>query len=350
MLKYIFELKLSNAWIIIMGTIVLLLILIFTAGDIITQERPPIIDMHLHAHPASINGPPPTAICAPPMEMPYYDQTKNWIENFTEWVKNPDCTNPVLGAATDKEVMDQTLAMLEKHNIYAVTSGPFIDDFIKHGGKRIIPGLGFSFSGNFNPDKVNELLSSGKFKVFGEIGIQYNGISPSDSLFEQYAEIAEELDIPIGIHVGPGPPGAPYLPGLDKYRAALHSALVVEELLIRHPALRIYLMHAGYPMIDDLIAVLWAYPQVYVDVGVICYAIPRAAFQSYLKRIVESGFGKRIMFGSDQMNWPGVIEVGIEAIETAEFLTDEQKRDIFYNNAARFLRLSREEIEKHHSN
>ena len=107
-------------------------------------------------------------------------------------------------------------------------------------------------------------------------------------------------------------------------------------------------MHAGWPMIDDLLAVLWTYPQVYVDVGVICYVIPRSAFHSYLKQIVEAGFGKRVMFGSDQMNWPGTIKVGIEAIETAEFLSEKQKRDILYNNAARFLRLSEEEIAKHY--
>jgi uncharacterized protein len=39
------------------------------------------------------------------------------------------------------------------------------------------------------------------------------------------------------------------------------------------------------------------------------------------------------------MIWPGTIDVAIEAIETAPFLTAEQKRDIFYNNAVRFLRL-----------
>jgi predicted TIM-barrel fold metal-dependent hydrolase len=109
-------------------------------------------------------------------------------------------------------------------------------------------------------------------------------------------------------------------------------------------------MHAGYPMIDDLLAVLWTHPQVYVDVGVICYAIPRKAFHNYLKQIVEAGFGKRIMFGSDQMNWPETIVVGIEAINTADFLTNEQKRDILYNNAARFLRFSDEQIAKHHGN
>lgn len=55
------------------------------------------------------------------------------------------------------------------------------------------------------------------------------------------------------------------------------------------------------------------------------------------------------MFGSDQMNWPGIIEPAIAIIEEAPFLNGEQKRDIFYNNAARFLRLSEKEIAKHHS-
>jgi predicted TIM-barrel fold metal-dependent hydrolase len=46
------------------------------------------------------------------------------------------------------------------------------------------------------------------------------------------------------------------------------------------------------------------------------------------------------MFGSDQIIWPETMRVAIEAIESATFLTAEQKRDIFYNNAARFLRLT----------
>jgi predicted TIM-barrel fold metal-dependent hydrolase len=45
------------------------------------------------------------------------------------------------------------------------------------------------------------------------------------------------------------------------------------------------------------------------------------------------------MFGSDQMVFPDKIGEAVEAIEQAGFLTAEQKRDIFYNNAARFLRL-----------
>ena len=54
--------------------------------------------------------------------------------------------------------------------------------------------------------------------------------------------------------------------------------------------------------------------------------------------MVEAGFAKRIMYGSDQMVWPGSIDVAIESIRSADFLSAEQKRDILYNNAARFLR------------
>ena len=74
---------------------------------------------------------------------------------------------------------------------------------------------------------------------------------------------------------------------------------------------------------------------------------PRAVFYEHLRKFVDAGFGKRIMFGSDQGEWPGVIGPAIDIIDEAPFLTKEQKADIFYNNAARFLRLSDEEIEAH---
>jgi len=37
--------------------------------------------------------------------------------------------------------------------------------------------------------------------------------------------------------------------------------------------------------------------------------------------------------------WPQVIGIGVEAIESADFLTEEQKCNILLNNAARFPRL-----------
>jgi hypothetical protein len=40
------------------------------------------------------------------------------------------------------------------------------------------------------------------------------------------------------------------------------------------------------------------------------------------------------------MIWPEGIGMAIAGIESASFLTEEQKRDIFYYNAVRFFRLN----------
>jgi hypothetical protein len=333
-----------------MRTLGVLLLLIWYGNLAADQMPAPIIDMHLHASSAGANGPPPVAICAPFPEMPVQDPAKSWIETFTAWLKNPPCKNPIWGPETNEGVMKETLEILERRNIYAVTSGRLLETWKKAGGERIIPALwfGFMLQTTPSPAEVRKLFKEGKYRVFSEVAIQYDGISPSDPMFEPYLEVAEELDIPIGIHIGTGPPGAPYIPDMKNYRARLHSPLVLEEALLRHPKLRLFIMHGGWPMLDDLLAVLWAHPQVHLDVGVISFALPRKEFHRYLQRIVEAGFEKRVMFGSDQMNWPKTIDVAIEAINTADFLSQEQKRNILYNNAARFLRLSKEEIAKHH--
>jgi predicted TIM-barrel fold metal-dependent hydrolase len=45
------------------------------------------------------------------------------------------------------------------------------------------------------------------------------------------------------------------------------------------------------------------------------------------------------MFGSDEMVWPDALSAAIDTIQNAPSLTAKQKRDILFNNAARFLRL-----------
>ena len=48
------------------------------------------------------------------------------------------------------------------------------------------------------------------------------------------------------------------------------------------------------------------------------------------------------------MVWPGLIDAAVKSIDEASFLTATRKRDIFYNNAVRFLRLTEAEIARHH--
>jgi len=236
--------------------------------------------------------------------------------------------------------MRQTLAIMERYNVVGVASGPIevVRRWHAAAPGRIIPAL--TSGGEAPLDSIRVWAFDSTIQVLGELMFQYRGLAPSDSVPEAYYALAERLDLPVGVHVGLGPPGAAYL-ATPRYRASLSNPLLLEETLIRHPKLRLYVMHAGWPMLDEMIALLYAHPQVYVDLGVISWILPRKEFHRYLRRLVEAGFGQRVMFGSDQMLWPQGLRIAIEAVETADFLTPAQKRDIFFNNAVRFLRLPR---------
>ncbi|MDX1396445.1 MAG: amidohydrolase family protein, partial [Gemmatimonadota bacterium] len=197
-----------------------------------------------------------------------------------------------------------------------------------------------------SPDSVRSLVGDGALEVLAEVTNQYAGLPPDAPEMRPYWALAEELDIPVGIHMGPGPPGATYL-AYPEYRASLGNPLLLEDVLARHPRLRVYVMHAGFPFLDDLKALLYAHPQVHVEIGVLSFTRPRADLYRFLEALVDAGFESRIMFGSDQMNWPEAIVRAIEAVEGAPFLTEAQKRAILYDNAARFLRLGPEERERH---
>jgi predicted TIM-barrel fold metal-dependent hydrolase len=47
--------------------------------------------------------------------------------------------------------------------------------------------------------------------------------------------------------------------------------------------------------------------------------LPREEFHRYLRPVVEAGFAKRIMFGSDEMIWPDAIKLAIDI--SADFLS-----------------------------
>jgi len=314
------------------------------------QERLPIIDVHMHALPADHQGPPPVAMCTP-VPAPVWDPAVPYGEVFMGMLKNPPCRNPVWSPETDAELRTLTIEVMNRRNVFGVLSGTpeMVSRWRETAPGRFFPGLGFQLQPNPpSPEALEKMHLDGKLEVFAEITNQYLGIAPDDERMEPYWALAEKLDIPVGIHLGNGPPGVIYL-GAAGYRARLHSALTMEEVLVRHPRLRVYLMHAGYPMIDDLLTVMYAHPQVYVGIGVIVYTQPRPAFYRFLERLVEAGYGQRVMFGSDHMVWPGTIERSIDVIEEAPFLSDKQKRDILYNNAVRFLRLSDDEVARHHA-
>lgn len=329
-------------------------ILLFSLAAATThaQSRLPVLDMHMHAQAADAQGPPPLAMCTPLGDpLPAWDPIRPYGQVFMAMFKKPACSDPIWSPETDDEVRTRTIQVMERNNVYGLLSGEpeRVASWMRAAPGRFLPATypGTGADAAEAVKRLRALHEDGRLAAIAEIGAQYGGVAPDDERLEPYWALAEELDIPAGIHIGPGPPGVIYL-GSAGYRARLSSALALEDVLVRHPKLRVIVMHAGYPMLDDTLALLYAHPQVYVEIGVIVYILPRAGFYSFLQALVEGGFGNRVMFGSDQMVWPETIERSIDVIEQAPFLSPQQKRAILYDNAARFLRLTDEEIAKHH--
>lgn len=312
---------------------------------------PPIIDMHMHAWSLQEFGgdPPPGCMGARGVDMHGVDPGKPF-----DFSAQATCKVMVPAPKTDQALLDDTLAQMRRFNIVAAAiSGEraVVAKWIAADPGRFIAAENF-FDGSGLPSagrlgQLEKQFKSGETRIFAEVTPQYRGLPPDHSSLKPFYAMAEKLDVPVGIHMGYGAPGGPYWI-YPKYRASLGNPLLLEDLLTRHPKLRLYVMHAGMPLTDEMIAVLYSHPQVYVDISADNVAVPRAEFWVHLKRLVDAGYAKRIMFGSDQMVWPQAIEVAVDSITTAPFLNEEQKRDILYNNAARFLRLSKEQIDRHH--
>ncbi|WP_176943473.1 amidohydrolase family protein [Sphingomonas sp. YR710] len=316
-------------------------LIVFGTSCVQAQPRFAIIDMHFHAERPDAEGPPGGKVCAPYQEWAPRDPGRP-IEEYLEWFTlHPTCRT-ILTAPTESAVLrDRGIAMLKRYNILALAGGDAatVEDFRSQSEGHILPAIGFGQSLDFpSVEGLRKLFSEGKLWAISEITAQYSGIAPDDLRLDPYFALAEELDIPVGIHLGPGPPGTAYF-ATPEYRASAGDPMRLEAVLIRHPHLRMYAMHAGWPMSDAMIAMLYAHPQLYVDVGILDYAYPERDFYAYLRRLVDAGFEQRIMFGSDNMIWPDAIPIAIRRIQTAPFLTARQKRLILHDNAARFMRI-----------
>jgi predicted TIM-barrel fold metal-dependent hydrolase len=302
-----------------------------------SSNVPPVIDVHVHAIDESFPGGP---MC--PNESKFLASDPSMKEATSGWSQE-ECT-PKLYPAAKGEYIKDVVAEMERLNVTAVVFGDpkSVQKWRDAAPGRVIPGT--SFSQGMQPgahvplDELRKDFTKDGFRVMGEIGLQYEGLSPSDPSVDQYFALAEELDIPIAIHMGTGGSGRANI-AMPKFRGSMGNPLLLEELLARHPKLRVQVMHAGYPMIDNMLTLLQANSHVYVDVAGLIWSYPLKEVNRYIQRLVEAGFEDRVMFGTDQLQWPKLMSYSISIIQNADYLSPEQKRDILYNNAARFLRL-----------
>lgn len=199
--------------------------------------------------------------------------------------------------------------------------------------------------------------AAGRIGLLGEMLFVYSGVAPDDPRMGPYWELAARHDLPVSVHINRGPPpGAPNSPRSNPnccpdFDSDLGNPDLLRPVLRRHPGLRIILVHVGagappdhLPYSEETVGLLRDFPSVYLDMSILNSVAPPEAHEAELRRLIDAGFGDRILFGSD--NLP--VERITTRLNAIEWLSPQQRRAIYYDNAARFLRLDATTIARHH--
>lgn len=193
-------------------------------------------------------------------------------------------------------------------------------------------------------------IASGRVGALHELGLNYIGLSPTNPRLAPYWALAAKYNIPVGVHTQRGPGrGAQFSSRSDpnccpNYDPEMGNPALLRPILKRHPGLRLWIQHVGagrgdhLPFWDETLALLRDFPQVSLDLSITNGAMPVEQYEDALKRLIDAGFGDRIMFGSDNLDVAPILN----RLHGIVWLSEEQLQAIKYRNAVRFFRLEGE--------
>lgn len=275
----------------------------------------PVIDMHTHAWPSGTDGGP--------------EEPKNQAAMQVEWAELQQ-HNVVLAAASGPQDFLDAWAAANPTELLLGPIFPCIDGknpvFFRH--QCFADGADFP-----DIEWLEQQYNAGRFGVMGELYNQYAAVPFDDPRMEPYYEMAERLGIPVAFHTHSAPPLTAQQCCPD-FRISNGNPLLLENVLVKYPKLKAYIMHANPLVYPEVLDLLVQFPKVYVDVSPWQMAYTRKKFHRLLQEYADAGLTGRIMFGSDGSNYAKAFA----AYESAEFLNEKQLAGIFCENAARFLR------------
>ena len=151
---------------------------VFLFAQDTTKKRLPIIDVHVYAFKVNPNA---KEMCPWFLkDMPGADPNQTAPPFY-----NSDCADPLKPARTDQEMQDAVTGTMKRLNMTAIVSGEpeLIRNWQKAAPGKIIPSFALSILNWKDPEikAFRDSLSSGFYKVVGEVAPQYRGLSPSDT-------------------------------------------------------------------------------------------------------------------------------------------------------------------------
>jgi len=165
------------------------------------QQHPPIIDVHMHAYPDSLS--------LPAAKNPVTGKTvqlKDGAAHRVACLAEMKRLNIVKGVVSGGDG-DRIAAALQWEDAYP---------------GHIVAGAGVRGSADTPlPDLsvLREGFKDGRIRVLGELTSQYAGLTLDDPKYASYLALAEEFDVPVGLHTGAMPPGMSFDPCCRTARA-----------------------------------------------------------------------------------------------------------------------------------
>ncbi len=200
---------------------------------------------------------------------------------------------------------------------------------------------------------LRENIQSGHIGALHEMMFNYDGSLPSSEKMDPYWGLAAEFEIPVGVHTWSGPPPGRSIRNdpncCPNYDGDMGNPRNLRPVLEKYPGLRVWIQHVGSDgdmnpeLWDETLTLLSDYPNVYLDLSITNSVLPIEEYEAALMRLIEAGYGDRVMFGSDGLP----IELIVSRLDGIKGISDEQRSAILYDNAAEFLKLS-PEIRRHH--
>ncbi|XVS67364.1 amidohydrolase family protein [Actinosynnema sp. CA-299493] len=164
------------------------------------------------------------------------------------------------------------------------------------------------------------------------------GFAPNDPMAYPLYEVMEELGVPAVFHTGQTGIGAG-VPGGGGIRLKHSNPMLVDDVAVDFPELRIVLAHPSFPWQDEALAVATHKPHVHIDLS----GWSPKYFPPTLVRYADSLLQDKVLFGSD---YPVITPDRWLADFAALDLKPAVRPKILKHNAARLLGLGTTDSER----
>ncbi|MCK5256208.1 MAG: amidohydrolase [Deltaproteobacteria bacterium] len=207
-----------------------------------------------------------------------------------------------------------------------------VADFVRTHPDRFI---GFTAAHPDRAEKENLERIERAVNDLGLKGIKINphaGFYPNDARLYPVYEKATELGIPVMFHTGIKAP-------VEGTRVKYCQPIYLDDVAVDFPDMIIIIAHAGYPWVEETILVGLYTGNVYADISTLTQIEGVMGFEVMmptLRKLTSSWGAQRVLFGSD-----GIFnaEDTINAVKSADFLSESDKEKILGENAQKLLKI-----------